>query len=670
MVLQDAVGHVFGVDGPLSLALEEFKPRSGQLRMALAVANTITQGGLLVAEAGTGVGKTYAYLVPALLSGGMVLVSTATKALQDQLFHRDIPRLRDALNLPVRVALLKGRGSYLCLQRLGFARQDPRANHPSAMRHLSLVENWATTTQAGDLAELADLDEHAAVVPLVTSTRDNCLGMRCPQSHNCHVNKARSKALVADVVVINHHLFFADLNLRESGVAELLPTARSVIFDEAHQLNDIGVQFLGQQLTTGQLVAFGRDLAIQGPRWARGLANWNFLVLDLNLVAAALRKLCDDGDRAGRRRWNTTAPQGISERAWAGAMAQLRAVVRDAEASLGLLAECSPELKGLQDRALVLIEKIDHFSRPVCAGHVRWLESGDQIRWVESPLDIADAMRSRVIENGAPVEGQRALVFTSATLGGDEKMEWFVNSCGLAGATLLQVESPFNYATQACIYIPTQLPKPGDPLHSASVAMLVAESASVLGGRTLLLTTSLRAMHSIGSTLQHHFAHAGGMTVLVQGQTPKRELLERFTRGGNGSSGGCILVASASFWEGVDVPGDALQMVVIDKLPFAPPNDPLVEAREFQMKRIGKNAFKHFHLPQAAMALRQGAGRLIRRETDRGVLVVCDVRLVQMAYGRQLLAALPSMQFLTSHEQFQETLHRLTKPSTTDRCWT
>lgn len=668
MELQDAVGHVFGADGPLSLAWDEFKPRSGQMRMALAVANTITHGGLLVAEAGTGVGKTYAYLVPALLSGGTVLVSTATKALQDQLFHRDIPRLRGALNLPVRVALLKGRGSYLCMQRLAVARQDPRAATPSVMRHLSLVEKWATLTQAGDLAELADLDEQASVIPLVSSTRDNCLGARCPQSHNCHVNMARSRALAADVVVINHHLFFADLNIQESGVAELLPTVRSVIFDEAHQLNDIGVQFLGRQLTTGQIVAFGRDLVIQGLLRARGLANWNLKVMDLDRAATALRKLCNYGERGGRSRWNGGAPLGISERAWVGAMADIRAVVLDAEASLRLLTECSPELKGLEERASALIEKIDHFSQPVCAGYIRWLESGDQVRLVESPLDIGDAMRSRVLKSGTQVAGQRAMIFTSATLGGDENMEGFVVSCGLAGATLLQVESPFDYATQASIYIPTQMPKPSDPLHSTGVAMLVAESAVVLGGRTLVLTTSLRAMHSIGSALQQYFSHAGGIAVLVQGQSPKRDLLERFIQSGSSGSTGCILVACASFWEGVDVPGDALQMLVIDKLPFARPDDPLVEARELQMKRIGKNAFRHLHLPQAAMALKQGAGRLIRRETDRGVLVVCDVRLVQMGYGRQLLAALPSMQFLTTQEQFHETLRWLTKPSTMDRC--
>lgn len=669
MELKEAVGRFFEVNGPLTLALEGFKPRSGQTRMALAVADTLVQGGALVVEAGTGVGKTFAYLVPALLSGERVLVSTATKALQDQLFDRDIPRLRTALGLAVCIALLKGRGSYLCLQHLASARQDPRAMNPSAMRHLALVEAWALVTRSGDLAELAGLDEDSAVIPLITSTRENCLGQRCPKLHSCHVNLARREALAADVVVINHHLFFADLNVRESGFAELLPTVTSVIFDEAHQLNEIGVQFLGRQLTTGQLAAFSRDLALQGPRWARGMANWNLKVLDLDRAVVALRKLCDHGERTGRRRWNAQFPQGLSSSAWTAVMDDLRSVLVDAEASLALVAECSPELKSLQDRAVNLMEKISNFSQPVPLGYVRWLESGNQVKLVESPLAIADAMRSRVLARGDQPESQKSWVFTSATLGSDETMGWFVDSCGLEGAQLLQVESPFDYASQASIYIPTHMPKPSDPTHSTSVAMLAASSAVILGGRTLLLTTSLRAMRSIGDILQRYFSLASGMDVLVQGQSPKRELLERFSRGASSGSAGCILVASASFWEGVDVPGDALQMVIIDKLPFSPPDDPLVEARALQMESNGKNAFKYFHLPQAAIALKQGAGRLIRRETDRGILVVCDVRLTQMGYGRKILGALPAMQRITSPEQFEEALHLLTKTSTMDRSW-
>lgn len=669
MGLQDDVQRVFAADGPLVRSIEEFKPRSGQTRMALEAARTIERGGVLVVEAGTGVGKTFAYLVPALLSGERVLLSTATKALQDQLFGRDIPRLMAVLGFPVRVALLKGRNSYLCLQRLADARLDTRPMDPGTLRQLARVEEWSTSTRTGDIAELSSLDEGSMLIPLVTSTRENCLGARCPKVQSCHVNLARREAMSADVVVINHHLFFADLNVRESGVAELLPSVTSVIFDEAHQLNEIGAQFLGQQLTTGQLAGFGRDLALQGTRWARGLANWHLMVMDIERAIVALRRVCGDTERTDRRRWRAEGPEGIPSAAWIAVLEGLHTVVLTAEVALRTVAEISPDLQALQARAVHFLEKISNFLQPLPPGLVRWLESDKQIRLVESPLDIANAMRTRIMGGSAEPAGRRSWIFTSATLGNDACMGWFVESCGLEGAQLLQVESPFDYSVQASLYIPEQMPKPSDPTHSTCVAMLVAEAAEILGGRTLLLTTTVRAMHSIGDALRQYFAQTRGIDVLVQGQAPKRELLERFSKGGGHGSAGCILVASASFWEGVDIPGDALQMVVIDKLPFAPPNDPLVEAKVHQLEAIGKNAFKHLHLPQAAIALKQGAGRLIRRETDRGVLVVCDVRLTQMGYGRKLLAALPAMPVIATPDHFRQALHALTIPSTMDPGW-
>jgi ATP-dependent DNA helicase DinG len=440
----------------------------------------------------------------------------------------------------------------------------------------------------------------------------------------------------------------------------------TVVFDEAHQLNEIGVQFLGLQLTTGQLTGFCRDFALQGGRWARGLANWHLMVMDIERAIAALSRVCGNADRSDRRRWNVDGPQGIVSAVWIAAMEDLRATVQAAEAGLRTVMEMAPDLQALQLRAVHFLELINNFSQPLPSGMVRWLESGKQIRLVESPLDIAGAMRSRVMERGTGSAGRRSWIFTSATLGSDSNMGWFVDACGLEGAQLLQVESPFDYAVQACLYIPEHMPTPSDPGHSSSVAMLVAEAAEILGGRTLVLTTTLRAMRSIGDALAQYFSQTNGVEVLVQGQAPKRELLERFGQGSEGGAAGCILVASASFWEGVDIPGDALQMVVIDKLPFSPPNDPLVDAKVRQLESIGKNAFKHLHLPRVAIALKQGTGRLIRRETDRGVLVVCDVRLAQMAYGRKLLAALPAMPVIGTQDQFRDALHALTKPSTMD----
>ncbi len=667
MGLQDAVAQAFDADGALARCVDEFNPRSGQTTMALAVATTMESGGVLVVEAGTGVGKTFAYLVPALLSGERVLLSTATKTLQDQLFVRDLPRLVKALGMPVRTALLKGRSSYLCMYRLGNARQDEIALKASVQRDLARVETWSLLTRAGDMAELTQLDERSPVLPLVTSTRENCLGARCPQIHNCHVNLARREAMAADVVVINHHLFFADLNIRESGVAELLPTVHSVVFDEAHQLNEIGVQFLGRQLTTHQLDNFGRDLALQGQLMALAHAAWPEMLSELSHSVLVLRTLCGVGQDSRRIAWDAEQPSGIAAEDWRSAVSAVHTALQQTDVVLRSMEELSPELKSLHERGSRLMSELDMFSHAVLPGAVRWLEVGmSQVRLIQSPLDIADAMRSRVITSDGVVGSRKSWIFTSATLGHDASMAHFVASCGLEGAQVLQVQSPFDYQTQATLYIPAHLPKPSATGHSAAVAQLVAQGAAALGGRTLVLTTTLRAMREIAAALRQHFDAFSFMDVLLQGESPKRELTERFVQGSVAGTNGCILVGSASFWEGIDVPGDALQMVVIDKLPFSPPGDPVVEARARQLEANGSNPFHHYHVPQAAIALKQGAGRLIRRETDRGMLVVCDVRLTQMGYGRRILKALPAMRRITTQDQFAEALAGLlTRPSTT-----
>lgn len=665
MSLQEAVAGAFDPGAGLAQSVEEFSPRTGQTVMAQAVAATMESGGILVVEAGTGVGKTFAYLVPALLSGERVLLSTATKTLQDQLFGRDIPRLIAALGMPVRTALLKGRSSYLCLHRLADARQHGSTQGATTLRDLARVEAWSLTTRAGDLAELIHIDERSAVIPLVTSTRENCLGAQCPQVQSCHVNLARREAMAADVVVINHHLFFADLNIRESGVAELLPTVRSVVFDEAHQLNEIGVQFLGRQITTYQLDGFCRDLALQGQKLVLGVTDWPELVSALARSVLGLRHLFGDGSPSGRLAWFAGEPSGIDAHGWQRAVDALHASLQQTEVVLRSIAELSPEIKVLQERASRLMAELDIFSHPVQPGSVRWLEAGAQIKLVQSPLHIGETMRGRVFGTDTPANHGKSWIFTSATLGHDATMAHFIEDCGLQGASVLQVQSPFDYAVQAAIYVPGQMPKPGEPGHSAAVATLVAQAAIVLGGRTLVLTTTLRAMRDIAAALRQHFASSSGIDLLVQGESPKRELTARFVQGATRGGNGCVLVGSASFWEGVDVPGDALQMVVIDKLPFSPPGDPVVEARAQHFQANGKNPFHHFHVPQAAIALKQGAGRLIRRETDRGILVVCDVRLTQMGYGRRILAALPAMQAITTQDAFMQALQALTTPSTT-----
>ncbi|MDO5288247.1 MAG: ATP-dependent DNA helicase [Pseudomonadota bacterium] len=699
-----AVQAAFAQDGPLACAAEGFRPRQGQIDLALAVARTLQDGGQLVAEAATGVGKTFAYLVPALLSGERVLLSTATKTLQDQLFARDLPRLAQALNVPVRMALLKGRGSYLCLHRLALAGQSTDPALRGLRASLAKIERWAQTTHTGDLAELPGLDERSPIIPAVTSTRENCLGADCPQFRACHVQLARRQALAADVVVINHHLFFADLAIRESGMAELLPSARVVVFDEAHQLNETGIQFLGQQLATGQLLDLARDMLAAGLQHARGLADWAGLSGQVEQAMRALRLAAGHAQGGARLRWVDTAPDGVNGRDWAASLAQLAKALEQAAQALHMMSELAPDFVRLHERAHTLAARAQRFATPSEPQRVRWVDVGTALRLVESPLDIAEAVRTRLLAlppaqadapgdepddspataldvpaapaaPSAPQAGQshdarpRAWVFVSATLGDDERLRWFTEPCGLQDAQVLRIGSPFDYAAQAALYVPTQLPRPNDPAHTAAVARLAGDVAERLGGRTLVLTTTLRALRGIGDALSERFAHSGSpgagqggaaaIQVLAQGSLPKRELMARFRAAGQAGQPGGVLVASASFWEGVDVPGDALQCVVIDKLPFPPPGDPLVEARSRRLQAEGRSAFADYALPEAAVALKQGAGRLIRSETDTGVLIICDTRLAHMGYGRRLLAALPPMRRLHTPQALDEALQAL-----------
>ena len=670
MKLRDGVLEVFAEGGRLTTVIEEFRPRQGQIDMALAIAGTLENGGALVVEAGTGIGKTFAYLVPALLSGGRVLVSTATKALQDQLFGRDLPLLVKTLGLPTRIALLKGRASYLCLHRMAIARQDAAARDATTARALGKIEQWAHATATGDLAELKGLDERSPLIPLITSTRENCLGSQCPQFRACHVNLARRDALAADIVVINHHLFFADMAVRESGMAELLPTVNTVIFDEAHQLNEIGVQFLGRFVTTGQLLDCARDILATGLQLARGLADWNEVAGELEMASRELRLVVGSRPAGAKVRWLTAAPDEVHEADWLDALSAVALACDSAAKALDSVTETAPDFVRLKERVLGIKTSVSKFLERCEAGSVRWLDVGAQLRLVESPLNIASAVQDKLLqqksgETPSRETSSRSWIFTSATLGDDAQLSWFTEPCGLAEAQILKVQSPFNYAEQAGLYVPRSFPKPADPQHSHAVAELVAKASDIIGGRTLVLTTTLKALRTIGEALKLNFQESHTVEVLVQGQLPKRELMERFRVGSGDKKLGCILVASASFWEGIDVPGEALQLVVIDKLPFPPPSDPMVEARSAQLEQVGKSSFSGYSLPEAAVALKQGAGRLIRRESDQGLLVVCDTRLVSMGYGKRLIAALPAMRMITSENEFLSALDDLTRFSTT-----
>jgi ATP-dependent DNA helicase DinG len=648
--LQEAVTQAFSAQGALALANAHYIEREVQQRMALEVAKAIDGQRVLVAEAGTGVGKTFAYLVPTLLSGKRALVSTATKSLQDQLYLRDLPRLRDTLNIPISLALLKGRASYLCLYRLEMARQTAHLPDRWALRTLAKIEQWAQQTVNGDLAEIEGLDERSSVIPWVTSSRDNCLGSECPQHRQCHVMKARRDAMAADLVVVNHHLFFADMALRDTGVAELLPSVEVAVFDEAHQLAEAGVQFLGTILGSAQLIDFSRDMLGAGLQHAKGLAPWQDLASSCEVTAREMRLVAAGHLRDVRGmqklRWDERAAGAPFTQALQ-AMAQ--ACIHAKEA-LKAVSDAAPDFSKLAERADQFADLAQLFSKPVTPGRVRWIDvTPHQVRLVESPLDIREALRKQI--EATP----KTWVFTSATLGDDERLTWFTESAGLDDADTLRVGSPFDYPAHARLYIPAKFPKPNEPSHMAQVAALAARCARVLGGRTFVLTTTLRALESVGEHLKNSFESEGdAIEVLLQGSVPKRQLLAQFL-----AQPRSVLVGSQSFWEGIDVPGVALQCVLIDKLPFPPPNDPLVEARVKRLEQEGRNPFTDYFVAETAVSLKQGAGRLIRSETDRGLLVVCDPRMAGMSYGRRLRDALPPMQRVTDEHEAMDWLAQI-----------
>ena len=633
-LLGEAVTAAFAQSGALAQADDRHVERDVQLRMALGVAHAIETKTALVVEAGTGVGKTFAYLVPTLLSGARALVSTATKSLQDQLFLRDLPRLRDALKLPVAVALLKGRNSYLCLHRLAQARYSETLPDRWAARTLAKVEQWSHATVSGDIAELEGLDERSSVIPLVTSTRENCLGQECPEYRQCHVVKARREAMLADVVVVNHHLFFADMTLRDTGVAELLPSVEVALFDEAHRLTEVGVQFLGTTLGTAQVIDFARDMLAVGLQQARGLQPWHELSGECDRAARDLR-IVAAGELLDLRgtiklRWNERGEHDD----FRNSLEAVREACEAAAGCLRVVVDMAPDFAKLIERAERFAALAKTFTEPVEHGSVRWIDvSPQQTRLVESPLDIRNALREQMAS--AP----KAWVFTSATLGDDDKLSWFTESAGLTDACTMRLGSPFDFPLNARLYVPRGFPKPNAPDHAAAVALLASRCARALGGRTFVLTTTLRALQAIGEQLKQQFdANGDALQVLVQGQIPKRQLIRQFL-----TAPRSVLVGSQSFWEGIDVPGDALQCVLIDKLPFPPPSDPLVEARVKRLESAGRDAFDDYFVAEAAVSLKQGAGRLIRSESDRGLLVVCDPRMAGMHYGKRLRDALPPM---------------------------
>ncbi|PRF41475.1 ATP-dependent DNA helicase [Burkholderia multivorans] len=695
----DELDAIFGEGGLLARALDGYRPRASQIEMARAVASAMeasarrmpepeifearkrparrlgeTGGGggaggaadagasdaaneadadagdnTLIVEAGTGTGKTYAYLVPAMLWGGKVIVSTGTKHLQDQLFLRDIPTVRNALAVPVTVAMLKGRANYLCHYYLQRTADNGRLPSRQDTAYLQEIVRFAKITKSGDKAELASVPETAPVWSMVTSTRDNCLGQECPHYKECFVMQARREAQQADIVVVNHHLFFADIMLRDTGMAELLPNANTVIFDEAHQLPETATLFFGETLSTTQILELARDTVAEGLSHARDAVEWVKLGGALERAARDVRLAFAD-DQILRM---SLAQLGDDHPLFA-ALDALEAALDALASALASQAERAESLGACLRRARELQDLLAGWVAPGAAEAAAQADAAaagdaaaaagdpnEKVRWVEvfahtvqlheTPLSVAPIFAKQ--RAGVP----RAWIFTSATLSVRGDFTHYAAQMGLSSRRSMTLASPFDYQTQGLLYVPRNLPQPSSPAFTDAVFDAALPAIEAAGGGVFMLCTTLRAVDRIASKLRDVIESRGWNTpLLVQGDASRTELLDRFRAYGN-----AILVGSQSFWEGVDVRGDALSLVVIDKLPFAPPDDPVLAARLDALAKKGLSPFAVHQLPQAVITLKQGAGRLIRAETDRGVLMICDTRLVDKPYGRRIWQSLP-----------------------------
>jgi len=615
--------RILGSGAEFEAHIQGFTARPSQQEMAQHIESTIERGGIFVAESGTGTGKTFAYLVPALLSRKKVIVSTGTRHLQDQLFLRDLPAVADALSLRPKSAILKGRSNYLCRERLESKALVAGASDSQIKAEASTVYQWSLETEDGDVAELDGIAEASFIWPLVTSTADNCAGSQCGHFEDCFVLQARRRAMDADIVVINHHIFFADLVLKNDGFGQLLPSFDAVIFDEAHQLADIATGFLGSSATSRQLLDLADDV-INEER------NNPSSVPDLGDGADGLRKaLAVLRESMGRTATRKPMQEFETQPRFVESLLSLRRQLQTLIDLLLLAEPVSEEFGRCLDRAADLAERLETISGRDADDHVRWCEISNRgFRFQSSPIDTGLILGPHFDSS------ERSFIFTSATLAVGDSFEHFSRALGLPEFESARFDSPFDYRNRTLLFLPQGLPDPRSGDYTQAMLDVVVDVLSASRGRAFLLFTSYRALNAAAEYLPNHI----DFPLLVQGSAARNALLMEFR-----NTESAILLGTSSFWEGVDVRGESLSVVVIDKLPFEAVDDPLVRGRLAYVESQGGNPFMEYQIPRAVMNLKQGAGRLIRDELDRGVLVLCDPRVKSKAYGRIFLKNLPPM---------------------------